>query len=1350
MKRLLLSGVLSLALSPFAALLAQSTNVYINSGSVSFAIDAVPIDAVTFINSGTFSAISLQPYETFDTLNFTNKGTGTMNGIPGFWFDDSPSRTGQRQWSANFFNDNNGVVTATSFADFGILVTGFSVNMQSSYLQIWATNIVNYGTFNVGAGGVIQMTGDNVDLKQGVFDVTALAGVGSVILTATNQFSPDTSVYDVYWAAANFTPLPPPLVLDTAAIWDGTNATAPSISSPPAGPPPIPILGFSFVPTYADSWSNYVTTAAISVTNVPNNNPMTVTLVTNMTKEAVFVSAPAFVTVTSRFSHLGISNFNDINVLLSMPLTNSINRVIGTNYIYFQDLLANQAAVGLVPNSLTPDTFRPTNYLVDRLPHATIFVPTVTSRNGILTTNPPSGFSGKGVPEPNFFLESGNISFVTPSNVVSSDTVQPSTVVSAGAFAAYAAFLDNVASRPPPVAGGTITNLPGSIRIAAVNLDMTGAKLRAEGQVSITAENLISSTNASIDCENLSYELGSSSGNLVVQNLASIKAGRLRGEIRAWSATWTNAANVVIPNNFDTNGIPVPLTNGVSMGCYALILDASGLLNALQVSLYNLILHSTHITVNDDLTVIQSLLIDGQTFTLNGGITIPGFFPPADPINNVLFPGVPLQNWTGTNAPTLALFTNNGAFFIYNEAHFGDDRPLPYAVLVNSGNIIASGIKVNSTYFENDGNLIAQPGTLIINCGSGKLQNSTNTSGNFAKFTAGSLQFSNSAVLAGDSLSFSVTNRFTDGGSSNLFQAMNGINLLTKPQTGDLLGSTLLSIAPSTVIGKTVTHTWAGEDRGANPAGYYNNAAVGTLTFNAFNANSVFSFAGTAAPGRTNGLYVDVLDLSGLNSTNQLQINPNLVIYFAAAKVNFTPPTNSFGLPQQPEEFLNGQLGGHLRWVSSFAGPGSSTNVVIGGQTNTVNRALAGSHITTNLQTAPLVVTISGSGTITPNNNGKSLLLGQTYGMIASPASGSKFIGWTIGSSNTTSPQLTFVMQSNLTIVATFTFAPAAASFSGLFYETNGIEFLKSGAVTLTTTKAGNYTGNLQIGAKRYPFSGLFNSSGTDTRPVPNSGGLVLQLQAGNDQILGTVSNALWTASLQADRAVFNSRTNKATAFAGRYTLIFPGSSDPADTNNPQGDGFGTVTVNTSGQVALSGTLADGTKISQTATLSGDGLWPLYVPLYSGKGQLLSWQTFAITVDQDISGLFSWIKQTNTAAKLYPNGFSFENTSVGSAYNPQLVPVTGFTNANVLLTGGNLAGPIANTVTVTTKNKVINVSGSKLTLTLTPSQGLFKGSVLNANTGKSVSFTGALLQKQLTGSGYFLGTNQSGHVSFSP
>ena len=170
----------------------------------------------------------------------------------------------------------------------------------------------------------------------------------------------------------------------------------------------------------------------------------------------------------------------------------------------------------------------------------------------------------------------------------------------------------------------------------------------------------------------------------------------------------------------------------------------------------------------------------------------------------------------------------------------------------------------------------------------------------------------------------------------------NGFNLQLRPPTGDLLGTSFQSVAPN-VPSVSIDHTWAAEDRGASAAGYDNNVALGILGLSSQGPDPFFYFSGT---GPQNGLYVDMLDLSALgnNYRNQIAIDPSLVIYFAAARLGFTPPPTN-GVPQQPEEYLDGQFGGHLRWVRDFAGPNSSVAVVSNGVSILINRALRNSMI---------------------------------------------------------------------------------------------------------------------------------------------------------------------------------------------------------------------------------------------------------------------------------------------------------------------------------------------------------------------------------------------------------------------
>ena len=324
-------------------------------------------------------------------------------------------------------------------------------------------------------------------------------------------------------------------------------------------------------------------------------------------------------------------------------------------------------------------------------------------------------------------------------------------------------------------------------------------------------------------------------------------------------------------------------------------------------------------------------------------------------------------------------------------------------------------------------------------------------------------------------------------------------------------------------------------------------------------------------------------------------------------------------------------------------------------------------------------------------------------------------------------------------------YTPLAASYSGLFYEPGDPEVGKSGAVTLTTTTGRSYTGKLQIGTASSSFSGAFTVIGTATNVVARKGaaplGMMLTIDTNSDFVTGTVSDgSTFTADLLANRTVTG-----VPAFAGNYTLIFAGTNN--DSQLPGGDGYGTVNVSTAGNIKLACTLGDGTKLSQSALASMFGQWPLYVPLYSGKGQILGWLQFTNPPQGGVGGQVDWIKPHIANAKFYPNGFNFETMATGSAHNAAALPLIGFTNGTVVLSGGNLANPFTNNVSVT-NTTIKNLSTNKLTMKFNASKGTFSGSVVNPFNGVSMPFNGVYLQNEGFGAGDFLGTNQSGSVFF--
>src|SRR5262249_34269534 len=108
--------------------------------------------------------------------------------------------------------------------------------------------------------------------------------------------------------------------------------------------------------------------------------------------------------------------------------------------------------------------------------------------------------------------------------------------------------------------------------------------------------------------------------------------------------------------------------------------------------------------------------------------------------------------------------------------------------------------------------------------------------------------------------------------------------------------------------------------------------------------------------------------------------------------------------------------------------------------------------------------------------------------------------------------------------------APVNGTYNGLFFETNGVWQQSAGTLTLNVTR-NRYTGRIQIGNTRYPFSGTVDATGGINRQILRQydNPLYLRLQVDTtdpDVLVGTLGDDInWTAQLYADRAVFDGRS---------------------------------------------------------------------------------------------------------------------------------------------------------------------------------------------------------------------------------
>jgi hypothetical protein len=920
--RFLRSGLLVLTLLPVAGQTADL--IYTNNGLITF---PPQIDAITVINNGTFDFSAnptALPFDTSDTQNFTNNGT--MFGSIGFRFDNAPASAGVRKPSANFRNRLAGRITAVD-NDIRIffLSDGQPVRtalQDSSQLIVNATNIVNEGTLIAGGAGLLRLVGTNVNLARSGVEIEPIAALGSGLIF-TNYFIPDVAIYDVLWGQTN-------QVSDSSRIITGRPGNI-LVSSPPSdvqGPffGGFGLNGITFFNTLTIRLLNPVGafhTQTLAMTNIMYTNSTGAAVSTNVPTtnvvQAVFVGLPATGNVDWDVRFTDSDDFNNpmktVSVRLSLTQSNVVTVSQDAVSIYLVDTLASATNRGLVTNFTATAHQRPANYTLERLEpfEYAIGVPG-EGEFGPISTNL--------LYQPDF-----------ASRIVTND------------YAAYVAFIDNIASRPPDIAAGSITNLPGRIEVLADTLDLTRTRFRANGLLDIRAKHLISSSNTVVDAENLSFNLATTNGFLKFENLTRETASRIRGTNYVWSGLWTNYENLIISNYVqnatDTNKYdPAFITNVVTFYEYAMVYDNSQILSEVPVIVNTLATSSTNVVINDRMTVVQSLLIDAISFTLNGSITLSNTYFFNNHGDVVI---ISLNDWVGTNAPHMKFFTNNGTLNIPSEGHFGDDLTTPYSAFVNNGTITSFGQTIKSDYVELNGQNNASA-NISVTAASAKIQGSLNA-GADVEFFAGDLRFLHAGISAGSRLDLTVTNTLSDAGGSsgNSFTVHDGFRLLRKPNSGDLLGTTINSIAPAFA---EVDHVWAANDLGPSSAGFQNNAALGRLilTPGQFEASfpPLFFFAGT---GGGNALYVDQLDLSNLaDYQNEIAINPDLVIYYASAKLNFTPPLTN-GAAQLPEEYLDGQFGGHLRWVRDFAGPNSSVAVIQNGTSILVNRAFRESLI---------------------------------------------------------------------------------------------------------------------------------------------------------------------------------------------------------------------------------------------------------------------------------------------------------------------------------------------------------------------------------------------------------------------
>lgn len=464
----------------------------------------------------------------------------------------------------------------------------------------------------------------------------------------------------------------------------------------------------------------------------------------------------------------------------------------------------------------------------------------------------------------------------------------------------------------------------------------------------------------------------------------------------------------------------------------------------------------------------------------------------------------------------------------------------------------------------------------------------------------------------------------------------------------------------------------------------------------------------------------------------------------------------------------------------------------------------------------PLLINVSGNGSITPAGFAPKSYreVGKPYTLTATTGAGSMFVSWAILSAHTPAqiglsasdlqlPVINFIHREGLVLSAGFVQSPYTSALTGIY---NGgitpnatlptLSALDTeGFATFTLQSNGSFTGTLKLdGGTLPPVSGIFDNTGIarfgPTRSLvavitrTNKPALTVSLQTDvtppfSGQITGTLSildGSNRRCDIVADRAAYSATNLVPSGFlnAGNadavYTLVFVPQTNPGFTADqfPQGDGVGYYKLTKTGALTLAGTLADGTPITGSSTLSGANTWRLFAPLYSSKG-LLAGDVSLITgntfIDLQANDTV-WIRPV-LDMQHYPGGWPTGivvdvggaklNVPPTASIVPGL-PVGGA--ASVRFQDGLLPSLITRTTTISATDIATNTSSDPgFTLKIDRKTGLFSGTFTHTD-GNKLTYQGVVLNKVSNNAclGFFLSTTpkvkdytgQSGPVELKP
>jgi hypothetical protein len=282
--------------------------------------------------------------------------------------------------------------------------------------------------------------------------------------------------------------------------------------------------------------------------------------------------------------------------------------------------------------------------------------------------------------------------------------------------------------------------------------------------------------------------------------------------------------------------------------------------------------------------------------------------------------------------------------------------------------------------------------------------------------------------------------------------------------------------------------------------------------------------------------------------------------------------------------------------------------------------------------------------------------------------------------------------------------------------------------LSLTTAVNGFYTAQVTTGALTRRATGWLSATAPQVGITVGTATLSLTLDKDSQLVSGTHG----TATVSGWRSTWNATSNPATHRIGYYSaaLALADTADIGSPAIPQGHGFATFSVASSGALTVAGKTADNQTITSAGFIGPNGEIAVYTPLYGSQGSVLGQWTLSEEAGgqfagNSVSGALTW-RRPVTAGYTYAAGFGPVNVAVAGKYlapnaKGEVLGLPEAGTADVLFEQGgvDLSATEANVTgfTYTDENKVIVPAAggvnnaARATLAVNKSTGAVSGTI---------------------------------------